>query len=185
MSTIPAFVQSYKGKKLAILATGGGVALGRLATVPGASGVLHNFYCPYATEETIRFVAAWHHGPSAFRASAVSPGAAYELYEAMATKYPDANVLVVTAALTSTRWRRGENRAYIACKNPMGVVEVWHLRLPKATEEEHKLFNFETLCRLREMEDEGITNVALHLVNNTTSVLEGLMADGTLVCCNP
>lgn len=174
MSTITDFVQNYNGPKLAILATGGGMNLALVGTVPGASRVLHSFYCPYDTEETIQFLRAYHPSPTAFQASAVSHAAALELYQAMSNKHPEQNVVVVTAACTSSRWRRGENRAYIACKNSEGAVEVWHLKLPKATQEEYATLTPETIAAVREMEDKGIANTALALVGNMTSVTEKL-----------
>lgn len=180
MSTFTEFVQSYNGPKLAILATGGGMNLALVGTIPGASRVLHSFYCPYSTEETIQFLRANHPSPTAFQASAVSHAAALELYQAMSNKNPEQNVAVVTAACTSSRWRRGENRAYIACKNNEGVVEVWHLKIPKATQEEYAKLTPETIAAVREMEDKGIANTALALVGNITSIQESLKRLGFL-----
>lgn len=185
MTTLTHFVQNYNGPKVAILATGGGVNLARIATTPGASRVLHSFYCPYETEESLRFLRAWHPSATAFQASAVSSGAALELYEAMAQKYPQNAVVAVTAACTSSRWRRGENRAFIACKNSEGVVEVWHLKIPKATEAEYRSLTPEIIAQVRDLEDQGISNTVLALLANITPLLEGLKADGTLVRCNP
>lgn len=185
MSTFTHFVQNYNGPKVAILATGGGVSLSLIGAIPGASKVFHSFYCPYATEETVEFLRIWHPSPSAFQASAVSPGAARELYEAMANKYPNQAVLVITAACTSSRWRRGENRAFIACKNAVGEVEVWHLKIPKSDETVYNSFTTEMIAQIREMEDQGISNTALALLANITQVLEGLKRDGTLSLYNP
>jgi nicotinamide mononucleotide (NMN) deamidase PncC len=185
MTTLTHFVQNYNGPKIAILATGGGMNLARIATIPGASRVLHSFYCPYETEETLRFLRENHPTPAAFQASAVSAGAARELYEAMANKYRNQAVLVITAACTSSRWRRGENRAFIACKNSEGVVEVWHLKIPKATEAEYRSYTPEIIAQVRDLEDQGISNTALALLANITHVLEGLKTDGALTLCNP
>jgi nicotinamide mononucleotide (NMN) deamidase PncC len=191
MSTFTHFVQNYNGPKVAILATGGGMSLANLGTIPGASRVLHSFYCPYETEETIQFLRANHPAMDdpdhkfIFETSAVSPGACLELYQAMAARYPNANVIAVTAACTSTRWRRGENRAYVACKSSDGVVEVWHLKMPKATQDEHAEFSANDILLIRGMEDQGIGNAAMALAGNINTILEGLKADGTITLCNP
>lgn len=190
MSTFTRFVENYQGPKVAILATGGGMSLAKLGAIPGASRVLHSFYCPYETEESIRFLRAHHPAMDdqehkfIFETSAVSSGACMELYQAMAAKYPNANVIAVTAACTSLRWRRGENRAYIACKGPDGVVEVWHLKLPKETQDEHAKFSADDILQIRGMQDQGIANAAVALINNMTFLLEGLKADGILTLCN-
>lgn len=100
MSVITNFVEHYQGPKLAILATGGGMGLAQIASVPGASRVFHSFYCPYETKESVRFLRAnlvSKPEPDGFLASAVSQLAAEEFYEAMESKYRDCNVLVVTA----------------------------------------------------------------------------------------
>ncbi len=191
MSVITNFVETYQGKKLAILATGGGMGLAQIASVPGASRVLHSFYCPYETEESVRFLQQWlpwNAEPTGFKASSVSQLAAEEFYSAMASKYRDCNVLVVTAACTSRNYRRGLNRAYIACldKNTEQMV-VWHLKLPKNinSEEVHRTRTLEDLYVVRQMEDELITDVALRLVSGFALTMEEMIANETLVRLNP
>ena len=187
------FVENYERgndnpKKLAILATGGGIGLCDIAKIPGASRILQDVHIPYATEETVRFLRNWHpHDIENFQFedSAVSPAAALELYRAMEVRYPACRVVAVTAACMTTRWRRGEDRAYIACKNSEGVVQVWHLKIPKASEEEHKALDFETLCAAREMQDTGISNVAMMILINHAPTLEGLRHEGSLSVCYP
>lgn len=187
------FVENYEHgnanpQKLAILATGGGVGLGEIAKIPGASRILNSFQVPYDTEETLRFLRTWHPhkvDEFSFEHSAVSPAAALELYRAMEARYPTCRVIAVTAACMTTRWRRGEDRAYIACKNSEGVVQVWHLKIPKASEEEHKALDFDTLCAAREMQDTGISNVAMMILINHTPTLQGILENGTLSVCYP
>lgn len=187
MSVITNFVEHYQGPKLAILATGGGMGLAQIASVPGASRVFHSFYCPYETKESVRFLRAnlvSKPEPDGFLASAVSQLAAEEFYEAMESKYRDCNVLVVTAACTSLNFRRGLNRAYIACldKNTNKMV-VWHLKLPKpiTSEAEHRIHTLESLCASRQTEDQLITDVALRLVVGASITMEEMIANGTLV----
>jgi len=187
------FVENYElgndnAPKLAILATGGGISLGDIAKIPGSSRILHSFYVPYATEETLRFLRTWHPHKVEdfdFEKSAVSPKAALELYKAMEARYPGCRTVAVTAACISSKWRRGENRAYIACKNNEGVVQVWHLKVPKLSEKDHQTLKFQTLVEAREMQDEGIANVAMLILSNYTPGITGLKNDGTLSVCYP
>ena len=173
MSTTAEFVNMYKGPKMAILVTGGGVNLASIAMAPGASRVLNSFFCPYATEETLNFIREYHPSPpSTMPSSMVSSEAARLLGEAMEAKFPDCNILVVTAACTTNRWRRGENQAFIACKSQYGVLEVWHLKVPKATEADYAVMTPNMIAQLREAEDDGISAVAMMLVLDPNHLLD-------------
>ena len=167
MEILSKFVGNYNdNRKVAILATGGGVHLGLLAGVPGASKVLHSFYCPYATEESLRFL---HENLGEvdleFTKSAVSEGAARELYAAMQRKYPDCRIIVVTAALSSRTWRRGLNRALVAFE-PLtgGEMNLVRIDIPKLSELEHAQMKPGALSFLRTLEDQELTEKVLNLV---------------------
>jgi hypothetical protein len=99
------FVRTYEGPKLAIVATGGAAHLGDLAAIPGASRVLHSVDVPYATE----LVPLKDY-------SAVSEERLYELKEFYSFCYggpKGIRWIIVTAALTTDRYRRGPNHAWV------------------------------------------------------------------------
>jgi hypothetical protein len=187
------FVKNYDGNKLSIVATGGGVSLGLIALVPGASKVLHSFYCPYETRESIEFInknypPATREGP-AFSKKAVSPDSAEELFMALWTKnkvdgHTCIHNIAVTAACSTTRYRRGENQAFIAFQNQDTLEdEIWQLKLSKAkSEAEHNLL-VETggIYMLRALEDNMIARTAIRLAAGfEEKQLEQDKADGTL-----
>lgn len=180
------FVQNYKGPKLAIVATGGGIQLGNIAMVPGGSNVLHSFYCPYETQESVNFINRNLPEMGALSLpKAVSPGVAGFLCKALQAQnkqFPEVRNLAVTAACTTTRYRRGDNQAFLAFQNTTTQqMEVWHLKLPKLSEEEHKNSSPEELYALRLREDETIASVALWLACGLEpQVLEVMREDGFL-----
>jgi len=180
------FVKTYQGSKLSIVATGGGVHLGNLAMVPGSSKVLHSFYCPYETQESVDFIN--RNTPEAghlFLKKAVSPVSAGVLYDALWTQnkqFPQVRNLAITASCTTTRYRRGDNQAYIAFQDAeTQQVQVWHLKLPKLSEEEHNGFSAEDLYYLRLREDETIAGIALWLACSLEpEVIQAGVKDGFL-----
>jgi len=191
------FVQNYKGPKLAIVATGGGIQLGNIAMVPGGSNVLHSFYCPYETQESVNFIERNLPGRGQlFLQKAVSADSAGLLYKGLCVQnagfyngqgvqnagFPHVRNLAVTASCTTTRYRRGDNQAFIAFQNAeTQQIEVWHLKLPKRSEEEHKNSSPEELYTLRLREDETIAGVALWLACGLEpQVLEVMREDGFL-----
>src|SRR5437899_529943 len=101
------FVKTYEGGKLAIVVTGGGVSLGQIALVPGASKVLHSFYVPYETKESVEFIRRHYFSSAAdeFAGKAVSSNSAYGLYAALYTKnkaelHSGIHNIAITAALS-------------------------------------------------------------------------------------
>lgn len=191
------FVRTYKGPKLAIVATGGGIQLGNIAMVPGGSSVLHSFHCPYETQESVNFIERNLPGMGhKFLQKAVSADSVGLLYKGLCVQnagfykgkdvqtagFPYVRNLAVTAACTTSRFRRGENQAFVAFQNAeTQEIEVWHLKLPKRSEEEHKTSSPEELYALRRREDETIAGVALWLACGLEpETLEVMEQDGFL-----
>lgn len=188
------FVQGYnRGRRLSILATGGGTPLASLAGVPGASRIFHSFYSPYDTQESVEFIN--RHYPlarnkgKAYAEKSVCKESAEELYMALWTKnkmYGHLHIdnIAITAACTTTRYRRGDNHAFIAFQDENLDHVVWHLKLNKLFDEEsHNKLSPKQLYGVRLGEDRLIATTALRLAcDYEPETLEGMKTNGTLVC---
>jgi nicotinamide mononucleotide (NMN) deamidase PncC len=181
METFPHIYSVERGytRKLAILATGGGMSLANLATVPGSSKILECFYVPYSVEESTAFVLDNGQDASELK-QAVSVNAAIALYNAMKTKYPNCQILAITAACTSLRYRRGDNRAFIAFMDANREMQVYRLNLEKLDEVEHSTMTLKELHGRRCFEDKVITDTALALIVDLKNVLATMFECGTL-----
>lgn len=154
MSLFRDLIEMYKGPKLSLLFTGCGARAAELLKEPGSSGVLYDLHIPYAQEATQALT-----GP--LEVSSVSKEMVLALHD---RKVPEGVCRVtVTAAITSTRYRRGDNHAYIAVDSDDGV-RVWHLKLPKMEEENHK--GRGKILANRVFEDSTICDVAILLGTN-------------------
>lgn len=168
------FVQTYEGPKLAIVATGGAAHLADLAAIPGASAILHGIQIPYSEEcrdrlfRHVSWVKPW--SPCA----GVGPEAAAQLLQcARGMVFAPAGpvlAVVVTAALTTTRYRKGKNHAYILWQEGEGLVNKAYLELPKLSEEVHATFSRipGALLARRQQEDWDLTHRVLELVKCTS-----------------
>jgi hypothetical protein len=137
----------------------------------------------------------------AFAKKAVSPDSVDELLMALWTKnkvdgHTCIHNIAITASLTTTRYRRGDNQAYIAFFNQdTAESEIWHVKLPKLSEEEHAEmlnagkggpFEGHKLFEQRAMEDGIVTAAVLRLACGfQPKLLEQDKFDGTLTRVNP
>lgn len=121
------------GKTLAIVATGTGGMWGSLINVPGASKVVQEVYIPYS--------------PTAFSSMLAKPVADGNLpfqsvsVEALKTmqnhlknrwKSDDVTKVAITGALTTNRYRKGEDQAYIAIDD-----NVYNVKFEKVSKAEY------------------------------------------------
>lgn len=165
--TISTLVETYKGPKLSLLFTGCGARAAEILAVPGASEVLYDLHIPYAREAVAAEV-----GPPAD--AAVSPRVALQLHN---RPVPPGTIRVtVTAAITSTRYRRGDNHAYIVVDTGTFPHEmVWYLKMEKMEKHLHK--SKRRVQVMRKFEDSLVCDVALLLATQQTAALEALLAD--------
>lgn len=161
------------GRRLSTVTTGGGISLCQLGAIPGASGLLVSTYTPYSTDESVYFIKTNY--PMArrkgegFREKAVSATSAEELYQALWTKNKAAghtliDNIAVTASLTTTRWRKGDNQAFITIENPKTLeTETWHLRFSKFNQSDHERLSELDVFLVRTVQDEAVATTALSL----------------------
>lgn len=142
------FSQAYDAKQsreglalLCIMATGGAMSISGLGVVPGASGRLAGTYHPYSMDELWKFVEP---GVRKFKPgfrqedwrSVHSDSSLYYL-EALKIRHPGNYLYVAsTAALETTRRRKGENVSYVAIERPGGDQTLWKI-LFKKKEDKH------------------------------------------------
>lgn len=174
------FVKNYKGPKLAFVVTGGGIGIHNLAQMLGASKILHAIYVPYSYEESERFIASAidsrdgikngaMFGKQYVEEGAVSKHGATLLQLAGRIVWPDCRVIACTAATTTSRYRRGENQAYIAMTDPGQVlasdIKHFHLKLSKISESDYQMMGLGYAAWKRCTEDAEITRFLLRVAN--------------------
>lgn len=157
--------------KLAVVSVGGGVSLTDILRYPGASSLVHGIYLPYSFEETGEFLRAYagEDALSEYQRKSVDALSAANLLSALKRSHRyvgNASYFAVTAALTTDRYRRGENHAYIAHQSGENLV-LYHLsfsKLPESLYADSVLPYVEMRVQSkRNEEDETIANVILDL----------------------
>lgn len=151
-------------KPLAIIATGGGSQLGLIASIPGASQVLHSFYVPYAVQATDKL--AVHKD-----VRAVSLERVQDLYNHIVSEWGDEVYgIAITAALTTNRYRKGEDHAFIKTSKA-----TYHVKFYKITEEE---YNFRDYNISREEQEAALVQlIYADLYDKPKDHLFGIDAD--------
>ena len=171
-------VNSYQGGRLRMLSTGGGLSVAELGVTPGSSKIFSSLYVPYEVAESSNFLRefAGEAAEENFKAKAVSAQVAENFLCALETKTMDLYSLsrmeefkhvAITASLISNRWRRGDNKAFIAFDNKAFTkAEVWQINFPKIPEELHNSKTPSEIMRIRKFDDETTALVALSLACN-------------------
>lgn len=182
-------VNEYNGPKLALIVTGGGIGMHQLAQTLGASKILHVVYTPYSFEESARFIReAWTKQETVIEAveravcrftdKAVSPTGAKTLCQAGMLTWPTCRVIACSAATTTSRYRRGENQAYICSGylyndplsiEPLEQVDEYHLPLSKLSMKEYEESGNGFIAWKRRQEDREITNYLLKIILNSNN----------------
>jgi hypothetical protein len=168
------FIASYRGPKLSVVATGGGFGLGSLGMIPGASALLQSFYYPYAIEESTSFVERYGDQKCVndFKSKAVSKEAAEALFRSLVWKdviFAKGGVLIhlaLTASLTTSRYRKGNNEAFFCFQKPDECPHTWRLGLSKFPQFQHDRFTAAQISDKRKEEEELITFAVLAKVFN-------------------
>lgn len=152
LSTVQDFVRDYKGPKLSIVVVGGGNFLADILKFPGASAIVEAVYQPYS-EPAVR----------AFCGVDEFPAVSAERVKRLeyCTPYGEGKVVAITAALTTTRYRKGDNHAWYMIA---GMKEPEHIVLEKLSEEKYNALSYEDILTYRLSEDAQITKIVLDKV---------------------
>jgi len=176
---IQALVKNYAGPKLRLLLTGVGSFASGIIGIPGSSAVIDSISIPYS-RESVETLLKRHH-PLALhvleKASSVSQEMVVALHLCNCVDAQSVRPITITGAITTTRYRRGENHAFIAFGGQEDV-EVYHLQLDKLKEEEH---TDELVAQKRYVQDRLVSEVALAMATGTPSdLVDELQKNGFL-----
>lgn len=167
---IQSLVRDYKGPKLRILMTGVGSYATGIIGIPGSSEIIDSITIPYSRESVSRLLTHTH--PQFHdileSASDVSQEMVVALHMCNSEYLGDCVPLTVTGAVTTNRYRRGDNQAYIATGHPSSM-EVYHLMLDKMEESEHS--DADKVAQKRYLQDRMISEVALAMAAGMQSDL--------------
>lgn len=177
---IQSFVEQYSGPKLKMLFTGVGSYATGITGVAGASKVVDSIFVPYSHESCTKlFTRLYPEGLDVSEThGSVSEEMVVSLHACNCADLGTSVPLTVTGAITTSRYRRGDNHAFIAVGSA-NDLEVWHLHLDKLTEEEHTA---EAAAQKRYFQDRLVSEVALCLATHlTTELMHDLHEGGHLV----
>lgn len=145
---IEKFVTTYTGKKLAFLITGGGIGLTDLLKFPGSSKIVENIHIPYGVSTLTKL----------FGTAECNLEAALNQYKGFTEIYSvkEYYPVVINAAISTDRPRKGKNRAYII--TPSTSIEIELTSLDEAE------WTFEKAYKLRLEQDRQIMERVLELL---------------------
>lgn len=180
-------IQNYTGPKIVFIVTGGGIGITDLVKTMGASKLIHAIHIPYDSDEAIRFVTQNIRLPlpegmeplDLDNIKHVSESWAKHLCNAGLIEYQhtDCKIVAITAALSTNRYRKGENHAWIAIGTNKANIETHHVQLSKLTEEEHEKFFPGYVDWKRGAEDREITKFVVDSIFNQASTPEVIVED--------
>lgn len=152
MINIAHFIQGYDGYPIRVVAAGAGISLSQICTYPGASKVIDGVLIPYSNQSMENMIGK------------VEKVVSKETIEKFFELYDDTSVLQVciTGALTTNRYRKGDNHAYIGLISPTRK-DIYYVTLEKAPEELYNNFTPGQLIKLRQYEDNLISYITLIL----------------------
>lgn len=166
---LQSFISTYQGPKVSVLATGGGFGVGAIGMIPGASRLLQSFYSPYSSEESISFVERYGDQKCVddFTTKAVSKEAVEALFRSLVWKdviFSKGGTLIhlaLTASLTTSRYRRGNNEVFFRFQKPDQLPQTWKLELPKLPQMQHERLTPTQVSAIRSEEEALITLAVL------------------------
>jgi hypothetical protein len=184
-SVIQKFRSEYAGPSAYFFITGGGHSCLDFRRYPGASRILRGAYEPYVSEEIAHFMNEY--GPSGdlidpSNFSFCTEQMTVDALQALSTFVADSTgslLVVVNSALTTNRWRRGDNRSWIATSRG----NLFRLNLNKIDEQNYNALtsaNPLLIDSIRESEDMRVGQVVLAIVMNDPSMMPRLEVGETL-----
>lgn len=139
-------------RKIKLYCAGVGFSFADIIARPGCSSLLSDIHYLYSEESLTRLFSV---------EKAVSRETAVNL----AIHQQGDIVVGVTGAITSARYRRGNNEAYIALMKPdLKSPIVKHVKLFKMPEAEHLTNNISEISKRRRSEDHQICNAVIDLI---------------------
>lgn len=167
-TVIQTFRENYKGLPLAFFIAGGGFSCLDFRRYPGSSKMYHTAVEPY-NEDTVNFLNKFADAGIAdpHNFNFVNPEGTLQALEALENYCDNSGLayVVVNSALTTDRWRRGDNRAYIALSNG----DIFIFKLSKLDEDSYRILsekNPRAIDEYRRREDDKVGQVVLSILLN-------------------
>lgn len=169
---LPLFISNWKKSSntlVSLMITGGGFSFLDIGKIPGSSGVIANAFIPYGMADSSKFAEKGLEPGEANPFLSDDPikcvgPEATELYSKaldMSNPYTVIQV-VVNASLTTSRWRRGDNEAFIWIRNQQRGMTRIHYKMNKFSEEEYNNLSEEDIQKARLEEDIKISSIVMH-----------------------
>lgn len=171
-----AFRNEYQGPKIAFFIAGGGFSTLDFRKYPGSSRLYHTAIEPYNVD-TANFLNKFNgqdiQDPENF--SFVNPEGTARALEGLVSYCNTLHLLyvVVNSACTTDRYRRGDNRAYIATNRG----EMFIFEMNKLSQEEYQVMSSKGshfIDQIRHNEDVRIGQVVLAIIMNDPSLFPEL-----------
>lgn len=176
------FRKDYTGPQIAFFIAGGGFSALDFRRFPGGSKIYHTAIEPYNVDTAnflTQFAGADIPDPTAF--AFVHPEQTLQALQALQNYCNRPNLLhvVINAALTTDRYRRGDNRAFISTSRG----DSYAVKLNKLNEDQYNALSSrpEAIDRIREEEDRKIGQIALAIIMLDTSMMPTLSAGEEVV----
>lgn len=176
---LKSFQDYYKGPLLSLWITGGGFSLLDMLKRPGCSKILNNVIIPYSENQIIKLLDKHWLWNKEDHIKSCTPEAV-DLYRRCLEleSGPGGCYVAVSAALTTNRYRKGKNHAFIAFKNDHDEEQLWELNLMKPLESLFQSNDAERTCGvLRMAEDEMVALSAMSLLLDDPSVSVLIQSD--------
>lgn len=182
------FREKYEGKKLSFYLAGGAVSIVDFLKVPGAGRFIYSIHIPYDEKANKNFIEEITY-PRLWSEPSVSYSTVRMYDDVLRELNNNSEVLrvVVSCALTTNRYRKGDNRAIISFNG-----ELWKLMLNKLSEKEHlnlveKAKNadknnpeYYSIDTIRYREDEKVSQIVLAIIMGDSTLNPALDEGETL-----
>lgn len=153
-------VKFYKEDPIVIITSGAGIGLSNVLRIPGSSNVIHECTNLYSVTSLSRTSLIYK-----FVSVEQVKELHYLIFKQGIYNDPNDRCLSIVGALTTNRWRKGPNHAYIMY-GTINDYRIYHVELPKLSEEEYNKLSPDDIIQLRQKEDDQVCYAALWILMN-------------------
>lgn len=159
MYSLHKLLNEYTGPKIHFVGIGGAVSFAQILSIPGSSKIIKSVLLPYDADAVSDICfEGYPFSPEKW----VSQETVQRISESMTseTLNPEKPYLLVvcSAALTTNRWRKGDNHAHVCIRKSDGSPKFHHFKLLKLDEDIYNDMNAEDIAFQRRNEDKQLVN---------------------------
>ena len=178
--------EKYVGPKIAFLTLGGGYSCLDFRKMTGSSKFYYGSIDLYDQNFVVGFITKYSKNRTFdLNQSIVSEETTMQLIESMILFYDNRDLLyvVVNSALTTDRYRKGENKAFVAIyNNKSSEHQIYKISLNKDSEKDHSLYK-DYLDIHRSIEDRKVGQSVLSLIMDDYKLAPELEQGETIERC--